>query len=385
VDWSTKGVGAILSQKEGKFERVIAYASKALTEVQRRFHPMEGECYALTWGILHFRQYLHRTHFTLRTDHKPLEWLATVSDAHGRRGRWIDMLQDFNFKIVHKAGLKHANADALNRNPVGQAMDDEDFHQEIQDDPVTQQGMGDAAEKVLAVRNDQHLQWFEKLRRSSGLADHHRRGFEINHGGSLNPHRLFVVDAVNAVDEGEETNPGTEVIEAVEDEELDATVAEHKPKKGQIKYYNRRQQLELVLAAREMSGIGDCEVKAAVEEEGVEVRGSNIWQDATCMALLREGMLPEMIELEEGKRARKRVEHYCWKEQKLFFKGLYVPRPEERRSLVVQMHEDLGHSGEQKILTEICRKYFWHHRTEDVKSVVRSCQQCQLVRSEGSI
>ncbi len=92
VDWSTKGVGAILSQKEGRFERVIAYASKALTDAQRKFHPMEGECYALIWGILHFRQYLHRTHFTLRTDHKPLEWLATVFDAHGRRGRWIDML-----------------------------------------------------------------------------------------------------------------------------------------------------------------------------------------------------------------------------------------------------------------------------------------------------
>jgi hypothetical protein len=40
-------------------------------------------------------------------------------DAHGRRGRWIDMLQDFNFKILHKPGLKHTNVDALNRNLVG--------------------------------------------------------------------------------------------------------------------------------------------------------------------------------------------------------------------------------------------------------------------------
>jgi hypothetical protein len=32
VDWSIKGVGAILSQKEGRFERVVAYASKALTD-----------------------------------------------------------------------------------------------------------------------------------------------------------------------------------------------------------------------------------------------------------------------------------------------------------------------------------------------------------------
>jgi len=92
VYWSSKGVGAILSQKEGKFEKVVAYASKNLTKAQRKFHPMEGECYALIWGIMHFRQYLHRNHFILRTDHKPLEWLAVVLDAHGRRGRWIDML-----------------------------------------------------------------------------------------------------------------------------------------------------------------------------------------------------------------------------------------------------------------------------------------------------
>jgi hypothetical protein len=47
VDWSTKGVSAILSQREDRFERVVAYASKGLTEVQKKYHPMEGECYAL--------------------------------------------------------------------------------------------------------------------------------------------------------------------------------------------------------------------------------------------------------------------------------------------------------------------------------------------------
>ncbi len=47
VDWSTKGVGAILSQKEGKLEKVVAYANKSLIAAQRRFHPMEGEFYTL--------------------------------------------------------------------------------------------------------------------------------------------------------------------------------------------------------------------------------------------------------------------------------------------------------------------------------------------------
>jgi hypothetical protein len=44
------------------------------------------------------------------------------------------MLQDFNFKIVHRIGARHANADALSRNPVGSHDEDEDFGVEIQDE-----------------------------------------------------------------------------------------------------------------------------------------------------------------------------------------------------------------------------------------------------------
>jgi hypothetical protein len=100
---------------------------------------------------------------------------------------------------------------------------------------------------------------------------------------------------------------------------------------------------------------------------------------------LKEGIIPCTIDLEESKRARKRTTNYCWKEEKFYFKGLYVPKPEERMELVSQMHEDLGHFGEQRTLAEICRRYFWHNRTEDVRIVIKMCQQCQLVKSTGSI
>jgi hypothetical protein len=33
-------------------------------------------------------------------------------------GCWISMLQDFNFKIVHRAGARHANVDALSYNQL---------------------------------------------------------------------------------------------------------------------------------------------------------------------------------------------------------------------------------------------------------------------------
>jgi hypothetical protein len=89
---------------------------------------------------------------------------------------------------------------------------------------------------------------------------------------------------------------------------------------------------------------------------------------------LKNDALLDSVDLEESKKAIKRASNYCWKEQRLYFKGFLVPKPEERMSLVSQMHEDLGHFGEQRTLAEIRRKYFWHHRTEDVKAVVRSYQ-----------
>lgn len=43
------------------------------------------------------------------------------------------MLQDFHFKIIYKALAKHANVDALSKNPIGKYGVDEDFGSEIQD------------------------------------------------------------------------------------------------------------------------------------------------------------------------------------------------------------------------------------------------------------
>jgi hypothetical protein len=181
VDWSAKGVGAILSQKESKLERVVAYAKKSLTSAQRKFHPMEGECYALIWGIMHFKQYLHMNHFILRMDHKPLEWLATMSYAHGRRGRWIDMLHDFSFKILRQPRLKHINVDALSKNPVGQATNDDDLSEKIQDIGTMQTYSSETADKIFFIQYGKDLDWFSFKRQSRKLTEHHRCCFSINH------------------------------------------------------------------------------------------------------------------------------------------------------------------------------------------------------------
>jgi len=307
VDWSTKGVGAILSQKEGRFEKVVAYASKGLTAVQRKFHPMEGECYALIWGIMHFRQYLHRNHFTLRTNHKPLEWLATVSDAHGRKGRWIDMLQDFNFKILHRLGLKHTNANAFGKNPIGHAMNDDDFSEEIQGIGSPSTDTSKRKGETLFVRTGEETEWFGIRGKDRGCVQHN---VCCDHVSSQ---QLYMVDIISKEDQAKELEPHEAKIvresELMQDENVRVALKRRRPQ-----CYDRQEQLELVLAAQQLFESGECDLVAAGSDEedewGASTTHQDIWEDVTCMDLLQGGVLPDTVNPMESKRAKKRILNY---------------------------------------------------------------------------
>ena len=47
------------------------------------------------------------------TDHAPLTWMAGAKDSNARVTRWFLALQDFRFRVDHRPGREHANADAL--------------------------------------------------------------------------------------------------------------------------------------------------------------------------------------------------------------------------------------------------------------------------------
>jgi len=283
VDWLTKGVGAVLLEKEGRFEKVVAYASKGLTVAQRKFHPMEGECYALIWGIMHFRQYLHRNHFTLRTDHKPLEWLATVSDAHGRRGRWIDMLQDFSFKILHRLGLRHTNVDALSRNPVGHAMDDDDFGGEIQDVGSPPIDTSKREGETLFIQTSKEMEWLGVRRKDRECVQQHVCCDHVSN------QQLYMVDVVSKEDQAKEFEPYEVEIarknEIVLGEDVGAMLKKRRPQ-----CYDKQQQLELVLATQQLFESSECDLATAGSDEedewGASTTHQDIWEDVACKDLL---------------------------------------------------------------------------------------------------
>ena len=120
TDASDYGIGAVLSQVQDGEEKVIAYASRALSKPERNYCVTRRELLAIVHFTGYFRHYLYGTHFKVRTDHGSLRWLYNFKEPEGQVARWIERLNTFDFEIEHRPGRKHENADALSRHPCVQ-------------------------------------------------------------------------------------------------------------------------------------------------------------------------------------------------------------------------------------------------------------------------
>ena len=119
VDASPTGLGAMLSNEDDQGNVTnVAYASRSLTEVERRYSQTERKALAVVWGCERFHLYLIGTQFSISTDHKALEVIySPKSKPPARIERWALRLQQYDFRIQHRKGEGNP-ADVLSRQPL---------------------------------------------------------------------------------------------------------------------------------------------------------------------------------------------------------------------------------------------------------------------------
>ena len=117
TDASLTRVGAVLSQLQDGQEKVISYYSSSLSRAERNYCAPRRELLAILKAVRRFHPYLYGRPFTLRTDHAALRWLLKLCCSEGQIARWLEELQQYNFKVEHRPGARHVNADALSRRP----------------------------------------------------------------------------------------------------------------------------------------------------------------------------------------------------------------------------------------------------------------------------
>ena len=121
TDASNHAIGAVLSQKVGDREKVIAYASRTLSKSERKYCVTRKELLALVYFVKYFRHYLYGQKFTARTDHASLRWLTNFKNPEGQVARWLEVLSMFSMAIEHRPGRLHVNTDGLSRKPCDDA------------------------------------------------------------------------------------------------------------------------------------------------------------------------------------------------------------------------------------------------------------------------
>ncbi len=121
TDASQQGLGAVLYQRQKGKLRVIAYASRALSSSEKKYHLHSGklEFLALKWAVTeHFKDYLYYAQsFRIYTDNNPLTYVMSTAKLNATSIRWVGELAEYNFTIHYRPGRKNGDADGLSRMP----------------------------------------------------------------------------------------------------------------------------------------------------------------------------------------------------------------------------------------------------------------------------
>jgi hypothetical protein len=117
TDASLYRLGAVLQQRQNGELHVISYASRLLSKTEQNYSTTRRELLAVIFGFKQFRQFLLGRHFLLRVDHSALSYLRKTPDIMGQAARWLEFIEEYDFRILHRAGQAHNNCDSLSRRP----------------------------------------------------------------------------------------------------------------------------------------------------------------------------------------------------------------------------------------------------------------------------
>ena len=121
ADASSHGLGAVLTQLNKGEWRPVAFASRSMTETERRYAQIEKEALAVTWACEKFRDYVLGRNFDIETDHKPLVPLLSSKQLDSLPPRVLRFrlrLMHYSYSITHVPGKLLYTADTLSRAPT---------------------------------------------------------------------------------------------------------------------------------------------------------------------------------------------------------------------------------------------------------------------------
>lgn len=97
----------VLLEQPDKTEKLVRYWYKFLTKADKAYDTTKKECLTIVRAIILLQSYIKGYRFTIRTDHNWVRRVLNLPDASGRLATWRLRLIEFEFAVLHRAGVKH--------------------------------------------------------------------------------------------------------------------------------------------------------------------------------------------------------------------------------------------------------------------------------------
>jgi hypothetical protein len=125
-----RNLGALFTQLDDDgWKFIITYVSWSNNKMEAKYSSYEGKCLiVVVWIVSSFHCYLCGSPFTLGTDHQPLEFLMESYQFIGTLAKWVLILHEYDFDIIHMANRVNWNVDGLSRNPNSNEEDTTKAH-----------------------------------------------------------------------------------------------------------------------------------------------------------------------------------------------------------------------------------------------------------------
>jgi len=117
TDASDFTLGIIISQEFMDGRHPIAFHSHTLLPAEKNYDVHDKEMAAIVYGFKCGRPYfLGANHpIMVRMDHKNLQYFRQPQKITGRQARWMEFLQDFDYRLDHIPGHTNTIANLLSR------------------------------------------------------------------------------------------------------------------------------------------------------------------------------------------------------------------------------------------------------------------------------
>ena len=119
VDASEVGVGAVLSQRSAKDQKLhpCAFFSRRFSSAEENYDIGNRELLAVVAAFEEWRHWLEGVEepTVVWSDHKNLTFIRAAKRLNSRQARWAQFLDRFNYTLTYRPGSSNTKADALSR------------------------------------------------------------------------------------------------------------------------------------------------------------------------------------------------------------------------------------------------------------------------------